>query len=183
MQDILRQRLLVFVESESTGLACHTWKSGWKPISASDQRRELTALRLIMMAMMIFYLASLTLLTTFPLASLATYDATSCHLVRLVDRNMDNVEAIALRAGGLGPGAGRYLKAHQLAELSGRDSSEIEAIKFRSSALEGRFIRLGRSVMPSLPALIPLPALPSLTSTLLLPLLTASDISSVTLCL
>ena len=46
-------------------------------------------------------------------------DSTCVHL-RLVDKNLEKVEQAALRAAGLGEGAGQYLSHADVADLSGR---------------------------------------------------------------
>ena len=47
-------------------------------------------------------------------------DTNKCFQLRTVDRNMQEIAAAALRASGLGEGAGVYLHHTQVADLSGR---------------------------------------------------------------
>ena len=58
-------------------------------------------------------------LSWFQLAKSSSSDGTCIHL-RLVDRNIDALESAALRAAGLGEGAGEYLSHVEVAELCGR---------------------------------------------------------------
>ena len=47
-------------------------------------------------------------------------DKNKCFQLRTVDRNLHEIAAAALRASGLGEGAGVYLHHTQVADLSGR---------------------------------------------------------------
>jgi hypothetical protein len=67
----------------------------------------------------------------------------ACLLLRLRERNLAAVQAAALRAGGLGPGAGAYLSADGVAALAGRTRAELAALGSFVEALGGRVAAVG----------------------------------------
>ena len=78
-------------------------------------------------------------------AALATalQPASTCHVIRLVDKNMDEVEKAALRGGGLDHGGGRYLSASEVADISGLSHAEIGGLQQSLSVLGCKFHLIG----------------------------------------
>ncbi|GAX81138.1 hypothetical protein CEUSTIGMA_g8572.t1 [Chlamydomonas eustigma] len=60
--------------------------------------------------------------------------------IRLVDRNIQQINAAATAASGLGNGAGEYLSLGQVAELSGRTPEEVDLLTLHLKSLGGHSI-------------------------------------------